>query len=753
VAIEDHGFYDHGGVSVEGIGRAVLNNFGGGSTQGGSTLTQQLMKQVFFQDQANERGILGIPRKIKEIFMSIEAERSYSKDQILTYYLNVAPYGGRRNGVQSAAETYFGKDAKDLTLSESALIAGIPQYPSAYNPYNTEYNSSLIERYNQVLDAMEKYMPDKYANEQIATARAEFTVDNMTDKIQPSDSLIIGAKAPHFVQMVKQDLENELGTKIVGQGGLTIKTTLDVRVQDIIDEEIDRLFNSATPTSMGFDNAAATMVDSQTGQVLGMRGSRDYNFPDYGAVNAATSFIQPGSSIKPEVYASLVDTQRDGKAYGAGSMIMDNDNGVRVQQIYGAPVHNANGSTSGSVTLRQGLSQSLNIPAIMAMHFNGGAEPTLEKIRELGDISYCTDGIDQQVGLAAAIGGCGAKQVEHANAFATLARMGPYRPVTSVLEVKDFNGNLLAQYDAEKDVKQVLDPQTAYIINDVLSDANSRSGVFGYCSAGFCIPGVKTATKTGTSDLGGQQKDLWMMSYTPKASFAMWWGNHVPTTLRSGDGMSLGPYLQNIVGRAHRDVFGPDGSWNNDNWFQRPQGIQNLNISGRDDLFPSWYIKDDVQIINEPTVFDKISRKLANECTPEAAKETLDVVKTINNSQGSTFYRAPDGYDRDHYDDVHGCDASNQPALMTITASATSPSKTTYEVVANVSPGNNSRNTITAVNFRIDGQLYQGSATGVATTWSAIVPKPAADGTTVIVEISDAALYTVSSAPRTVMFN
>ncbi|MDR1197039.1 MAG: penicillin-binding protein [Candidatus Nomurabacteria bacterium] len=751
VAIEDHDFYEHGGVSISGIARAVLNNFGGGATQGGSTLTQQLMKQVFFEEEASERGIMGIPRKIKEVFMSIEAERSYSKDQILTYYLNVAPYGGRRNGVQSAAETYFGKDAKKLTLAESALIAGIPQYPSAYNPYNTEYNSSLIERYNQVLDAIEKYMPDKYTAKQIAEARKAFTIENLSDKIQPADALIVGAKAPHFVQMVKEDLEDELGTKVVGQGGLTIKTTLDIRVQKIIDDQIDSLFDSGMPSSMGFDNAAATMVDSQTGQVLGMRGSRDYNYPDFGAVNAATSFIQPGSSIKPEVYASLVDSQRDSKSYGAGSIIADNDNGRSVQQIYGTSVHNANGSTGGSVTMRQGLSNSLNIPAIMAMHFNGGAEPTIEKIRELGDVSYCTDGVDEQVGLAAAIGGCGAKQVEHANAFATFARMGTYKPVTSVLEVKDFQSNVLLKYDPEAGVKQVIDPQSAYIISDILSDANARSGTFGYCSAGFCVPGVKTATKTGTSDTGGQQKDLWMMSYTPKASFSMWWGNHIPKALNYGDGMSLGSYLSEIVGRTHRDVFGPDGDWNNEDWFKQPEGIQSLNVTGRNDLFPSWYVKDNVVTINEPTVFDKISKKLANECTPEAAKETLDVVKTINNTQKTTFYKAPDGYDRDNYDDVHSCDAAAKPSLVgRITATA---SGSRYEVKATISPGNSKRNKLTAVNFTIDGKTYKGAATGVSNTWSVIVPKPSSDGTNVTVEITDEALFSVSSSPQMVLFD
>jgi penicillin-binding protein 1A len=760
VAVEDREFYEHGGVSIAGIARALLNNFSGGSTQGGSTLTQQLMKQVFFADEAGERGIAGIPRKIKEAILAIEAERVYTKDEILTYYLNVAPYGGRRNGVQSAAETYFGKDAKDLTAAEAALIAGIPQYPSVYNPYNTDYNSSLIERYNIVLDALERNCGEqnsdadikarecsvKYTAEDIATARKTFTVENLADVIKPVDSLLVGAKAPHFVQMVKSDLEDELGVKVLGQGGLTIKTTLDLRVQNIIDEEIDAVFASSKPTSMGFDNAAATMIDSQTGQILGMRGSRDYNFPDYGAVNAATSFIQPGSSIKPEVYGSLIDMQRDGASYGAGSLITDNDGGRSIQQIYGTTVHNANGSTSGSATIRNGLSQSLNIPAIMAMHFNGGAEPTIENIRKLGDRSYCTDGVDQSVGLAAAIGGCGAKQVEHANAFATFARMGTYKPYSDVLEVKDFQSNLLYKYDEEKGVEQVMDPQSAYIINDVLSDASARSATFGYCSAGFCIPGVKTATKTGTSDLGGQQKDLWMMSYTPKASFSMWWGNHIPKPLRYGDGMSLGPTIANIVGRSHRDVFAGDGTWKEGDWFTQPAGIQTINVGGRNDIFPSWYKKEDVQIVTEPTVFDRISKKLATDCTPEAARETLDVIKTINVSRNSTTYKAPDGYNRDAFDDVHSC-SDSKPIIGTVTASLVSAGK--YKITIPVIKGSSARNGIQSVSIQINDKEYAAQLDS-ALDWVATVDLPSVsvgDGLTVKVTAIDEALYSSSAAP------
>ena len=753
VAIEDKDFFNHGGVSLSGIARAIINNFTGGATQGGSTLTQQLMKLVFFADQSGERGLAGIPRKIKEAILAIEAERVYTKDEILTYYLNVAPYGGRRNGVQSAAETYFGKSAKELTIAESALLAAIPQSPTIYNPYNTEWNGSLIERQNIVLTYMGKQFPDKYSADQIAEAKLELTVDNLKDVIKPLDSLLVGAKAPHFVQMAKAAIEEELGVTLVGRGGLTIKTTLDLRVQSIIDENIDNLFASNTPASMGFDNAAATMIDSQTGQILGMRGSRDYNYPDFGAVNAATAFIQPGSSIKPQVYASLIDMQRDGKSYGAGTMINDkNADGVSVQQIYGAPLRNANGSMSGSATIRNGLSQSQNIPAVMAMYFNGGAEPTIGKIRELGNRSYCTDGVDATVGLAAAIGGCGVKQVEHTNAIATLARMGNYIPYSSVLEVKDFRGTLLYKHDEEAGIEQVLDPQSAFIINDILADANSRSAVFGYCSPGFCIPGVKTATKTGTSDLGGRQKDLWFTSYSPKASFTMWWGNHIPATLRWGDGMSLGSVTANIVGRAHRDVFAVDGTWKEGDWFTRPAGIRTLNVDGRADIYPSWYISDNIQVTTEQLVFDRLpstvsgvtARRLATECTPEGAREVIEVTKTVNVTRNETTWQLPDGFLREDSPN-HRC--SDTPPSVNLYINASGPDTNgDFEVRADVLPGSNSlgRNSIRSVIFQISGVSHTAAPNGVPNTWSITIPSPASTpggGVTVVVIATDELFY------------
>ncbi len=326
VAIEDKDFYKHGGVSFTGILRAAINNYTGGETQGGSTLTQQLVKQVFFSpDEAQQRGLAGIPRKIKEVILSIEAERMYNKDQILNLYLNESPYGGRRNGVESAAKTYFGIDAKDLNLAQSALLASIPNQPGLYDPYNPAGQDALIARQHKVLDEMasQGYISKEEANK----AKEE----PILDTILPKASQFENIRAPHFVEMVKSQLEAELGKATVGQGGLVVTTTLDLGIQTQLEKSFDEMFNPdnpkyrGTPTYAGFNNGAATVEDTQTGQIVAMMGSRDYNYPGFGQTNAATSYIQPGSTIKPLVYAQLFSEHEDPamNIYGSGTVLPD----------------------------------------------------------------------------------------------------------------------------------------------------------------------------------------------------------------------------------------------------------------------------------------------------------------------------------------------------------------------------------------------------------------------------------------------
>ena len=646
IAIEDKDFYKHVGFSLTGITRAAISNVqGDGATQGGSTLTQQLVKQVFFADEAGNRGLGGIPRKIKELILSVEVERMYNKDQILTLYLNESPYGGRRNGVESAAKTYFNKSAKDLTLAESALLASIPQLPGLYDPYNPDGHKALISRQHTTLDYM---VEQGYIKK--AEAEAAKKVDIMAT-IQPETNQFKGIKAPHFVQMVKSELEAKLGKKTVGAGGLTINTTLDVRAQEVVDAAIEKLFASSLPGKANFDNGAATLVDTQTGQILALRGSRDYQYPDYGAVNAATSFIQPGSSIKPLVFATLFK-ERDGQNYGAGSILSDSP---LPQSIYrtddGKSVANFDNKFRGNIPIRSSLAESRNVPAIKAMHI-AGVDDTIKNIHAYGDHSYCTQGVDKQVGLAAAIGGCGLKQVEHANAFATFARMGVYKPVSSILEVKNSQGQVIQRWKDEG--KQVADPQITYMIADILSDDAARSPSYGRGASGLNVPGVKTATKTGTSNLGKFSKDLWMNSFSTKASLSVWVGNHDNTSMSNALSSIVGPTVSMIMHDTHINIFQPEGSWTQGDWFDPPSGLQRLSVSGRTDWFPSWYNKRSAAGV--AMTFDKVSKKKATDCTPESAEIQLTVQKITDPITKKTTYLAPDGYDASVSDDIHGCD-------------------------------------------------------------------------------------------------
>lgn len=697
VAIEDKNFYKHGGVSLTGTLRAVVNNVvGSGGTQGGSTLTQQLVKQVFFEDEAGDRGISGIPRKIKEAILATEAERIYSKDQILTMYLNESPYGGRRNGVESASQTYFGKPAKDLTIAEAALLASIPQSPTLYNPYNTDGNEQLLKRQQTAIDYMAEqgFITSKEAQDAKQVP--------ILDEIKPADNQLAGAKAPHFVQMVKDELTQKLGAKVMGQGGLTIKTTLDLRVQTVLEKEMNKLFNGSLaymPKRYDFDNASFTMVDNQTGQVLGVMGSRDYNYPGYGAVNSATSFIQPGSSIKPLVYASLIDNQNNKNGtYGAGSIIPDTP---IPQSVYktsdGTSVNNADGKFKGNIPIRQSLGGSRNVPAIKAMSLNG-VQTTWDTIHAAGDVSYCTDGADKNSGLASAIGGCGAKQVEHANAIATLARGGIYKPVETVIEVT--NGQKDKLYEWKDSSKKAMDPQTAYIISDILSDDNARKATFGWRPTGFYIPGIKTATKTGTSNLGNKPKDLWMMSYTPKATLSVWAGNHTPKALKGGDGMQMGPIVADITKDVYNNIFKPDGTWKASDWFTKPDGVQTLTVSGMKDLFPSWYNKKQKSTQTVKMTFDKVSKKRATDCTPAGAKEELDVTKTTDPVSNNTTLTPPEGYDDKSYDDYHNCSDAT-PFASVITTTHISGDKYTISVVAR-----QGTHPITGVSIKVNGNTY-----------------------------------------------
>lgn len=676
IAIEDQNFYNHDGISYTGIIRAALNNINGGSTQGASTLTQQLVKQVFIDpEEAQKRGIDGIPRKIKEAILAVEVENMYDKEQILTLYLNESSYGGRRNGVESGARTYFGKSAKNLTLAESALLAAIPNQPGLYDPYNVAGNEALIARQHRVLANM---VSEGYVTQEEADKAKKVAI---LDTIKPAADQYKDIKAPHFVQMVRAQLEGELGKATVGRGGLIVKTTLDLSIQNELEKGMKEMFSSSTPAYIGFSNGAATIEDVKTGQIIALMGSRDFNYPGFGHHNAATAFIQPGSSIKPLVYAELFQKQdgEDARNYGSGSILSDDRS---MDQIYGAPVKNADGGYRGNINIRSSLSMSRNIPAIKAMYISG-KEETWDTIRALGDTFYCTQGQDALAGLSSAIGGCGTRQIDHTNAMASLARMGTYKPWSAVLEVKNSGGNVIKSFTDEES-KEVLDPQAAYIVNDILGDANARRRSGLYVGSGTGTPfsdaiGLKLALKTGTSDKNGEPKDLWSVAYTPHLSMSMWLGNPDTSTLNLGYSYIPAGVVDKVMAAASQEYQKTNRGKISD-WFTRPKGIKVIN----GELYPSWYDQKKAQS-GEDMVFDRVSKKKATKCTPDGAKVTIKVIKMTDPITKKIVYTNTDGYNANAEDDVHKC-SDSKPSINSIEVTQTGNSNK-YTITVNVSNG------------------------------------------------------------------
>lgn len=686
VAIEDRDFYDHAGVSISGVTRAAVNNVRGGHVQGGSTLTQQLVKQVFFADEADERGLAGVPRKIKEMILAIEVERMYNKEQIIELYLNESPFGGRRNGVESAAQTYFNKSARELNLPEAALLAAIPNQPGLYNPYNVDGNQALITRQHRTLDVMvlENYITQEEADE----AKAYPIIDS----IQPEADQYQNIKAPHFVQMVRGELIRELGETTVGQGGLTVHTTLDLRIQEQAERSMDEMFDSHWPGFAGFTNGAATVMDTQSGEILAMLGSRDFRYPGFGQDNAATAFIQPGSTIKPLVFAGLFQNQGENVPnYGSGSVLADDRS---MNSIYGAPLRNADGRFMGGINLRQSLALSRNVPAVKAMHITG-VEESRQLIHDLGAQSYCTQGPDVQAGLSSAIGGCTIRMTDLVSGFATLAREGIYKPTSSIKEVKNSQGEVIIQrQDTEE--RRVVDAQVPYIISDILADDSARAGLYGRNFYGLQVPGVRTAAKTGTSDKDGKAKDIWTVSYSPAITMGVWLGNSDTRTLTNGNSSIPARIVGQVMEYAHKEVYANEGKWNPANggdWYAQPDGIQ--RIGG--ELYPSWYNRNQNRT-NDKLTFDRVSKKRATDCTPDAAKIEVDVVRYKDPITDRDAYIVPSEYNANEEDDVHDCNDS-QPSISAISMSGSGPS---YQIQVQVSSGTHR---LSQLEVRVDGTV------------------------------------------------
>lgn len=498
IAIEDKNFYKHGGFSQTGMIRAVFNMFLGRGLQSGSTITQQLIKNVLLTNRQT------VTRKVQEIILSFEVERRYKKDEILLMYLNEAPYGGSYWGVGTAAKAYFGKSVKDLSLTESAILAGLPQSPSLYSPFIGK-NEAWKARTKSVLRRMRE---DGY-----------ITRDQESSSLKKVESTRFVApkiliEAPHFVFYVKDQIEQEYGSKIIDQG-VKIKTTLALDVQQtaekIVKEEIAKLkdFNAT--------NAAVVVLDSKTGEVLAMVGSYDYSDEKFGKFNVAELGLrQPGSTLKPFTYGLAFE-----KGYTPSSIFMDVKTTFPDQGTEDYVPVNYDGKFRGPVQLRFALGNSINVPAVKILAVLG-VRDFLTKLNDLGMTTFAPTSENlKRFGLSLTLGGGETTLLNLTSAYSTIATGGLKHDINSFYDISDFKGkNIYKKVRTQE--KKVFSPEVSFLLSHILSDNNARIDEFGPNSY-LNIPGKTVAVKTGTTD---DKRDNWAVGYTKSITVGVWVGNN-----------------------------------------------------------------------------------------------------------------------------------------------------------------------------------------------------------------------------------
>ncbi|KKQ30356.1 MAG: Penicillin-binding protein, 1A family [Candidatus Shapirobacteria bacterium GW2011_GWE1_38_10] len=494
LAIEDSNFYKHAGFDIRGIVRGLFRTVFQGRLQGGSTLTQQLVKNALLTPERTWE------RKIKEAILTVATEALYSKDQILEMYFNQTPYGGTMWGVESAAKGIFSKDVKDLSLGEAALIAGLPGSPTRYSPF--AHPDAAKNRQEMVLKRMEelKYIsPEEYEN-----AKNEKLDYNLN-----RNSIL----APHFVFYVREKLIEKYGIQKVTEGGLKVWTSLDLDIQNYAQEQVADEIEKLKKQRVS--NGAALITDSKSGQILAMVGSKDYFDTEIdGKYNVTTALRQPGSSIKPLNYAVGIET---GKATAA-SIFDDNPTCFKVENQKQYCPTNYGGAYHGVQTLRNSLGNSLNIPAVKMLSLN-----TVQTfVASASAMGISTFKNSSDYGLSLTLGGGEVYMTDMATAFGVFSNMGIKQDLVSILKVTDKTGQVLEEYKYVPG-ERVLSSETAYIIANILSDDGARSMVFGRGSMLNIKKHPEVAVKTGTTN---DLRDNWTIGFTPEVVVAVWVGNN-----------------------------------------------------------------------------------------------------------------------------------------------------------------------------------------------------------------------------------
>jgi 1A family penicillin-binding protein len=564
IAIEDEHFYTHNGIRPTSILRAVLVNITkGGFSQGGSTITQQIIKNTLLNTDKT------ITRKIKELVLAVKLEKQFSKEQILTIYLNDNPYGGTIYGVEEASHAYFNKKSADLTIAEAAYLASIPKAPTYYSPFGKN-KDKLEDRKNTVL---KKMLDLKYiTQEQYDAAKKEVVVFNTAAQ----NSI----KAPHFVFYILDYLQQKYGQDVMENGGYTITTTLDYDLQQKA-EEIVKEKSLANEKAFKATNSALLAIDPTTGQILSMVGSRDYFDKTIdGAYNVVTAKRQPGSSFKPFVYATGFQ-----KGYTPDTTLFDVPTQFSTtcdtdpKSCY-AP-DDFDGKFEGPLSIRSALAESRNVPAVKMLYLVG-LDNALAMAKNLGITGL---GDKSQYGLSLVLGGGEVSLLDMTTAYSVFANSGIKNPTTGILSVKDRQGNVVEEFQASP--TQVLDKNIALQISDIISGTS------------YALPG--TAAKTGTTN---DNKDAWVMGYSPSIAVGVWSGNNDNKPMTKGSAISVPTWKAFMTEALKKYPPTP---------FEKPLPDPDY-ATLKPVLRGQW-------MGNKSVWVDKITGKLATENTPPEARE------------------------------------------------------------------------------------------------------------------------------------
>lgn len=614
IAVEDKDFYRHGGFSVRGITRAAYNIFFKDKLQGGSTLTQQLVKTSLLTPERT------IKRKVRELVLSLSVEIIYSKDEILEMYLNRIPYGSTAYGVEAASELYYNKAVKDLSLAESALLAGLTAAPTSYSPFGANPQKA----YDRQKTVLRRMVEDNYiTSEEEEAALAEKIVF----------AQFTPPHATHFALWVKEQLAEIYGDEMVEQGGLRVTTTLDLEIQETaekaVTEEVGKL------TKQNVKNGAALVTRPGTGEILAMVGSRDYNATDEdGKVNIIFAKRQPGSSIKPLNYAMAI---RD-KKITASSPLLDVPTCFLVTGQESYCPKNYDGTFKGIVQTRFALGNSLNIPAVRVLSLNGIA-PFVEFARDMGLTTFQDP---KNYGLSLTLGGGEVRPYDMATAFGVFANAGIKKPLFAIQKVTDWKGKVLFEHqNDEVDEVRVLSPEVTFLISHILYDNNARSMAFGERSYLNVSGHPEVSVKTGTTN---DRRDNWTIGYTPQILAVSWVGNNDNSEMKGAvSGVSGASPIWNRVIKKALDKSEDSAYDKKDKghaWPKQPGGVVGRNICADNGNLPTdpanpgcplrfeYFLEDKigagVLIERKPVGVDRTTGVMANSKTLPENIETAD---------------------------------------------------------------------------------------------------------------------------------